>query len=74
MQDICEKLGVKVSAVAAVGDGANDLPMLKAAGIAVGFCPKPILYDHVHAVIADGDHSFLAPLLFGRSVQHLRRR
>ena len=74
MKDICEKLGVSMSEVAAVGDGANDLPMLKAAGVAVGFCPKPILYDHVHAVIADGDHSFLAPLLFGRSVQHLRRR
>lgn len=74
MKDICAKLGVQTSEVAAVGDGANDLPMLKAAGVAVGFCPKPILYEHVHAVIADGDHSFLAPLLFGRSIQHLRRR
>jgi phosphoserine phosphatase len=25
----------------AVGDGANDLPMLEAAGLAVGFAPKP---------------------------------
>jgi phosphoserine phosphatase len=74
MKDICEKLGVNLSEVAAVGDGANDLPMLKAAGVSVGFCPKPILYEHVHSVIADGDHSFLAPLLFGRNVQHLRRR
>ncbi len=74
MKDICEKLGVRMSEVAAVGDGANDLPMLQAAGVAVGFCPKPLLYEHVHAVIADGDHAFLAPLLFGRSIQHLRNR
>lgn len=72
--EICAKLGIEPGQVAAVGDGANDLPMLNAAGVSVGFCPKPLLLDHVHAVISDGDHSFLAPLLFGRSVEHVRGR
>lgn len=72
--ETCKKLGVEPNQVAAVGDGANDLLMLKAAGVAVGFCPKPLLLDQVHAVISDGDHSFLAPLLFGRSVEHIRGR
>lgn len=33
----------------AIGDGANDIPMLQSAGIAVGFCAKP-------AVQAVADH------------------
>ena len=34
---------------AAVGDGANDLPMIHAAGLGVAFCAKP-------AVQADAPH------------------
>ena len=34
-------LGVDRADTVAVGDGANDLPMLEVAGLAVGFEPKP---------------------------------
>ncbi|MFC7156561.1 phosphoserine phosphatase SerB [Halomarina halobia] len=34
-------LGIDLADAAAVGDGANDLPMLEVAGLAVGFAPKP---------------------------------
>jgi phosphoserine phosphatase len=35
------ELGVDMADTVAVGDGANDLPMLEVAGLAVGFDPKP---------------------------------
>jgi phosphoserine phosphatase len=34
-------LGVPMADTVAVGDGANDRPMLEVAGLAVGFAPKP---------------------------------
>ena len=38
---LADDLGVEMSETVAVGDGANDLPMLEVAGLAVGFEPKP---------------------------------
>lgn len=35
----------------AVGDGANDLPMLEAAGLAVGFSPKPAVEPACDVVV-----------------------
>jgi phosphoserine phosphatase len=35
----------------AVGDGANDLPMLQAAGLAVGFLPKPAVEPGCDVVV-----------------------
>jgi len=35
------EFGVPMADTVAVGDGANDLPMLEVAGLAVGFEPKP---------------------------------
>ncbi|MDG5778857.1 phosphoserine phosphatase SerB [Haloarculaceae archaeon H-GB1-1] len=34
-------VGEEIDDVVAVGDGANDLPMLRVAGLSVGFNPKP---------------------------------
>lgn len=41
LRDVAAELGVTMSDTVAVGDGANDLPMLSAAGFAVGFQPTP---------------------------------
>ena len=38
-----DELGLKPEQVLAVGDGANDLPMLKTAGIGVAFHAKPLV-------------------------------
>lgn len=42
-----------------VGDGANDLLMMKTCGLAVGFRPKPILWPHLNVANHTGDHRFL---------------
>jgi phosphoserine phosphatase len=41
LRALAEREGVATTETVAVGDGANDLPMLEAAGLAVGFDPKP---------------------------------
>ncbi len=41
----CSKLHITPQDALCVGDGANDLPMLKAAGLGVGYQPKPVLQD-----------------------------
>ena len=41
LEALAADLGVDMDETVAVGDGANDLPMLEVAGLAVGFEPKP---------------------------------
>jgi phosphoserine phosphatase len=54
-------LGIGESEAMAVGDGANDLAMLKAAGLGVAFHAKPIVAREAAARINHGD---LTSLLF----------
>ncbi|MFB6163046.1 MAG: phosphoserine phosphatase SerB [Halococcoides sp.] len=43
--------GVDLEATVAVGDGANDLPMLETAGLAIGFDPKPAVEPACDVVV-----------------------
>jgi phosphoserine phosphatase len=43
LQDLAAARGVKLRATLAVGDGANDLAMLQAAGLGIGYRPKPVV-------------------------------
>lgn len=74
LRETCQGLGIDPRTACAVGDGANDIKMMDAAGVAVGFCPKPVLLPHLHALNAIGNHAFLGPLLFGRDLSITRSK
>jgi phosphoserine phosphatase len=66
LEELAGELGVDMTDTIAVGDGANDLPMLEVAGFAVGFEPKPAVEpscDEVVSTMAD-----LGTLLESRGV------
>lgn len=50
-----KQLGLQPQDVMAIGDGANDIPMLKAAGLGIGFQPKEIVARTIPNVIRYND-------------------
>lgn len=48
-------LSLELDETIAIGDGANDLPMLSAAGIGIGFHPKPMLEENLLNVLKFAD-------------------
>lgn len=67
LQEITERLGLTAADVLAVGDGANDLGMLKLAGTGVALHAKPAVAAQCNVRINHGD---LTALLF---IQGYRR-
>ena len=57
------RLGLAAGEVLAVGDGANDLPMVSAAGLGVAYHAKPVLQAAADAAIVRGD---LTTLLYAQ--------
>ena len=55
LETLAADLGVDMSQTIAIGDGANDLPMLEVAGLAVGFLPKTAVRPHCQVVVASMD-------------------
>lgn len=47
-------LGLAAQDIMAMGDGANDLPMLEQAGFGIGYRPKPLLLEKLENVILYG--------------------
>ncbi len=52
--EVCELLGIPASQSIAVGDGANDLPMMGVAGLSIAFHPKPAVAAQAMVAIMDG--------------------
>lgn len=57
---LCNRAGVPEAAAVAVGDGANDLDMVRAAGLGVAYHAKPALVAEADARL---DHSDLTAIL-----------
>ncbi|MFB6133393.1 MAG: phosphoserine phosphatase SerB [Halanaeroarchaeum sp.] len=52
LRNLAETVAVDLEDTVAVGDGANDLPMLEVAGLAVGFKPKPAVVPSCDVTVA----------------------
>jgi phosphoserine phosphatase len=63
LHELAATRGARLPATLAVGDGANDLPMLQAAGLGIGYHPKPIVAAAIENRI---DHGDLRALLFAQ--------
>ena len=55
LKKLMERLKLRREQTLVAGDGANDLPMIEAAGIGVAFRAKPIIAAAAHARIDQGD-------------------
>ncbi len=54
-----QKQGIDLRDTIAIGDGANDLPMLQAAGLGVAYRPRPVLRDSMNNCLFYSDLSAL---------------
>ncbi len=52
LEALADELDIEMSETVAIGDGANDLPMLEVAGLAVGFEPKPAVEPACDEVVS----------------------
>jgi phosphoserine phosphatase len=52
LERLAEEVDVGLEMTVAVGDGANDLPMLEVAGLAVGYLPKDAVRPSCDVVVA----------------------
>ncbi len=63
LRGLAAEHGIPMSATLAVGDGANDLAMLREAGLGVAFRAKPVVAAEARARV---DHASLRALLFAQ--------
>ena len=52
--EVCELMGIATEQAIAVGDGANDLPMMHAAGLSIAYHPKPAVLEQAMLSITVG--------------------
>lgn len=65
LRAVAAELGLDRSQTMAVGDGANDLPMIRAAGLGVAYHAKPIVAAAAGARV---DHGDLTALLYAQGI------
>ncbi len=69
--ELAQRRGLPLRATCAVGDGANDLAMLQAAGLGIAYRAKPVLRQAAPVRI---DHGDLTALLYLQGYRHSELR
>jgi phosphoserine phosphatase len=52
LKELAQKEQISIEQTKAVGDGANDLPMISIAGLGVAFHAKPIVRERANTAIS----------------------
>jgi phosphoserine phosphatase len=52
--EVCELMGIAPAQAIAVGDGANDLPMMAVAGLSIAYHPKPAVQEQAMVSVMQG--------------------
>lgn len=65
LRAVAGERGIPLSQTLAVGDGANDLPMIRAAGLGVAYHAKPVVAAAAAARVEHGD---LTALLYAQGI------
>lgn len=55
MKQYTHHLSLKEHQTMAIGDGANDIPMLRIAGLGIGYRPKPMVAEQIQNLVLYGD-------------------
>ena len=67
LSELCQREGISTQQAIAIGDGANDLPMLSMAGLGIAFHAKPVVQATAnHAISRFGLDSLLYLLGFSQ--------
>jgi phosphoserine phosphatase len=61
--ETCAKLGISTKQAIAIGDGANDLPMMGEAGLSVAYHAKPKVREQAMVQINEGGLDRLLELM-----------
>merc|ERR1711871_540509 len=64
---ICAVEGISLEQAVAVGDGANDIPMLSTAGLGIAICAKPKVQEVADYRI---NHKDLSTVMFLMGISH----
>jgi phosphoserine phosphatase len=63
--EVCELMGIAPEQAIAVGDGANDLPMMGVAGLSIAYHPKPAVREQAMISIDSGGMDRALEVLLG---------
>jgi len=72
LNELSRRFGILPADAAALGDGANDCDMIEAAGLGIGYRPKPRLAEVADAILRHGDLTGVLYLMGFREAEFAR--